>query len=223
MRPRPTRQHLIDSLLDAYRAGAFPMADPDTGVLALYTAPQRGVFPLTPGAFHVPRRLIQRLKTEPFAITTDTRFAQVVRSCAQPRGGDNGVWISEQLIDLYQLLHNAGHAHSVEAHSVDPDTGARSLVGGVFGIHLGGAFLGESMFHAPPPTGTDASKACLVHLVAHLRRRGFTLFDTQMTNPFLEQFGNTEIPQDDYQSRLDIAVEMDIDWAPFEPHWPDAM
>lgn len=225
MRSRPDRQHVIDSLLDAYRAGAFPMADPDTGELDFYTAHDRGVFPLErehEHAFHIPRRLAQRLNTSPFVITTDTRFAQVVRCCAAPRSDDNGVWISDQLAALYQLLHEAGHAHSVEAVAVDPATGARTLAGGIFGVHLGGAFLGESMFHAPPPTGTDASKACLVHLVAHLRRRGFTLFDTQLTNPFLERFGCVEIPQAEYEARLAGAAGTSIDWAPFTPEWRDA-
>jgi len=222
VRTPPNKQQIIDSLLHAYRAGAFPMADPDTGELEFYASKQRGVFPLEPGGFHVPRRLRQRLNTGPFRITTDTRFAEVVRRCAAPRSEDNGVWISEQLAALYQLLHEAGHAHSVEATVTDPETGEDALAGAVFGIHIGGAFLGESMFHAAPPIGTDASKACLVHLVAHLRQRGFALFDTQLTNPFLERFGCTEIPQEEYEARLADALEAPVDWAPFAPRWRDA-
>lgn len=198
------------------------MADPDSGELDFYTAHHRGVFPLEPGGFHVPRRLTQRLNSTPFVITADTRFAQVVRCCAAPRSDDNGVWISDQLASLYQMLHEAGHAHSVEAVAVDHETGDHTLVGGIFGVHLGGAFLGESMFHAPPPTGTDAGKACLVHLVAHLRARGFTLFDTQLTNPFLERFGCVEIPQRQYEARLAGAAGANTDWAPFAPDWRDA-
>ena len=223
MLPPHARQPIIDSLLDAYRAGAFPMSDPDTGELALYESQRRGVFPLTPGAFHVPRRLRRTLKANPFRIATDTCFAQVVRQCAQPRSKDNGVWISDQLIDLYQMLHDAGHAHSVEAFAIDPDTGERTLAGGLFGVHIGSAFLGESMFHAPPPIGTDAGKACLVHLVAHLRSRGFVLFDTQLANPFLDRFGCIEITQEDYESRLACATESDIPWEPFAPDWRNAL
>lgn len=222
MRTPPDKQQVVDSLLSAYRAGAFPMADPDTGELDFFAATMRGHFPLEPGAFHVPRRLRQRLNTSPFRIATDTCFAEVVRRCAAPRSEDNGVWISDQLAALYQLLHEAGHAHSVEAFATDPDTGAEHLAGGIFGVHLGGAFLGESMFHAPPPLGTDASKACLVHLVAHLRRRGFTLFDTQLTNPFLEQFGCTEIPQAEYETLLAEAQAAPVGWTPFAPQWRDA-
>ena len=199
------------------------MGDPNTGTLDLYTTEHRGIFPLEPGAFHVPRRLAQRLNSDPFTITTDTRFAEVVRNCAKSRSDENGVWICEPLIDLYLMLHEAGHAHSVEAIATDPVTGIETLAGGIFGVHIGGAFLGESMFHADPPIGTDASKACLAHLVAHLRKQGFTLFDTQMSNPFLERFGNVEIPQSDYESRLARAVDLEVDWAPFVPHWPDAL
>ena len=121
------------------------------------------------------------------------------------------------------MLHDAGHAHSVEAIAINPDPGAETLAGGVFGVHLGGAFLGESMFHAPPPAGTDASKVCLVHLVAHLRKRGFALFDTQLTNPFLERFGCEEITQTQYESRLAEALAIDIPWAPFDPDWRAAL
>ena len=223
MRPSPSRQQIVETLLDAYRAGAFPMADPETGELALYLAERRGVFPLDPGAFHVPRRLARRLQTNPFVVTTNTRFEQVVRCCAEPRDDDNGAWISDQLIELYRMLHDAGHAHSVEAIAINPDTGAETLAGGVFGVHLGGAFLGESMFHAPSPLGTDASKVCLVHLVAHLRKRGFALFDTQLTNPFLERFGCEEITQTQYESRLAEALAIDIPWTPFDPDWRDAL
>ncbi len=223
MTPKPDQQWIINALLDAYRAGAFPMGDPDSGTLDLYTAEHRGIFPLDPGAFHVPKRLAQRLNTNPFTITTDTRFEEVVRYCAKPRSEDNGVWICEPLVDLYLMLHEAGHAHSVEAIAIDPDTGIETLAGGIFGVHIGGAFLGESMFHADPPIGTDASKSCLVYLVAHLRKQDFTLFDTQMTNPFLERFGNTEISQDEYETMLSKAVDLEIDWAPFAPHWPDAL
>ncbi|MCB9837859.1 MAG: leucyl/phenylalanyl-tRNA--protein transferase [Phycisphaeraceae bacterium] len=223
MRARPDKQRIIEALLDAYRAGDFPMADPDSGAIGLYTAPQRGVIPLELGAFHVPRRLTQRLNSAPFVIACDTRFAEVVRACALPRSEDNGVWISEDLAALYVLLHEAGHAHSVEAFIPHPMTGEPELVGGVFGVHIGAAFLGESMFHAPPPGGTDASKACLVHLVAHLRQRGFTLFDTQLTNPFLERFGCVAIPRRQYESRLAQAVALDIPWAPFGPDWRRAL
>jgi len=223
MRIPPSAHRIVCSLLEAYRSGAFPMADPETGELAFYTAQRRGVFSLTPGGFHVPRRLARTLNAGRFRITTDERFGEVVRACAAPRDDEDGVWINEELACLYDLLHEAGYAHSVEAWATDPETGATELAGGIFGVHVGAAFMGESMYHAPPPVGTDASKAALVHLVAHLRWRGFMLFDTQLTNPFLERFGCVEIERTAYEALLAEASAHEAAWAPFAPQWRDAL
>ena len=190
----------VDALLQAYRSGWFPMADGETGEVAFYTVGIRCVIPLDE-RFHVSRSLAQRVRSGRFEIRIDTAFAQVIRACAAERP-DGGTWIDPVIIRSFERLHAAGHAHSVEAWR----DGA--LVGGLYGVAIGGAFFGESMFSLPERGGTDASKVCLVHLVERLRARGFALLDSQYSNPHISRFGAQEIAESEYLRRLAAAVEL---------------
>lgn len=194
-------------LLEAYRHGIFPMADPRNGSIGWYCPNPRAIFQLDD--FHVPRNLARLVRQRPFEVRSDTAFEQVMRACAEPRETDNESWIDERFIQAYSKLHEQGHAHSVEAWK----NGV--LVGGLYGVHVGGAFCGESMFSRPGLGGTNSSKVCLVHLVNHLRSCGFVLLDTQFWNPHVDQFGCIEIPRREYLDRLREAVEMDMKWVDF--------
>ncbi len=194
----------VELLLSAYLQGIFPMADPDTGEVNWFCPERRGVIPLD--AFHVPFNLKRAVRKGSFEVTSDQAFEEVIRLCATDRSSSNRSWISDALIEAYIQLHERGYAHSVEARLEG------RLVGGLYGVHIGGAFFGESMFSRPDYGGTNASKVCLVHLVEHMRRRGFTLLDTQFVNPHLEQFGCIEISHKDYLRRLEEAVAMDVTW-----------
>jgi leucyl/phenylalanyl-tRNA--protein transferase len=188
-----------ETLLAAYAQGAFPMTDRD-GVTRWYTADPRGIIPLEVSAngapkFHVPRTLRQLLKQNRFEIRVNGDFEQTMRACMLAR--PDGSWISEELIAVYRELHDLGHAHSVEAWQRD------ELAGGLYGVSLGAAFFGESMFFRK----RDASKVALVHLVSRLRERGFELLDAQATTPHLERFGCVEIPASEYLRRLKKALQ----------------
>ncbi|MEM7229045.1 MAG: leucyl/phenylalanyl-tRNA--protein transferase [Planctomycetota bacterium] len=202
-------QHPTPAMLcQAYAHGVFPMFHPEEDVLAWYSPDPRAVIPLE--TFHVPRTLGREVRKQPFQIRSDTAFELVMRACADSRPGRESTWINQELIDLYVALHQAGAAHSVEAWLGD------ELVGGLYGVQLGGAYFGESMFSQPEKGGTNASKICLVHLVHWLRLRGFTLLDTQFTTPHLERFGCTEIPRFSYLEQLDCALERPVSWGTFE-------
>ncbi len=225
-------RELVAHLLDAYRHGYFPMAEPVRrglpGRIAWFNPDPRAILPLEVEGeggtgFHVPRSLRRVMRQGQFRITTDTCFEDVMRGCAAPRPGEPESWIDERIIGAYGHLHRAGHAHSIEAWVVQEETKRRSdeeakgvLVGGLYGVHIGGAFFAESKFSEPARGGTNASKVCLVHLVHHLRRRGFTLLDVQFSNPHLEQFGIVEISRTKYLRRLGEAVEKSVEWLPFE-------
>jgi leucyl/phenylalanyl-tRNA--protein transferase len=184
-----------ETLLSAYAQGVFPMADRD-GVIRFYTADPRGIIPLhPPEAFHVPRTLRQIVRQGRFEIRVDHDFEATMRACMEAREG--GTWISDDLIEAYTRLHALGFAHSVEAWQED------ELVGGLYGVSLGGAFFGESMFHRV----TDASKVALVHLVDRLRNRGYELLDTQATTPHLRRFGCVDISASKYLKLLERAME----------------
>lgn len=183
-------------VLHAYQHGYFPMADPDEGSVYWFSPDPRAVLPLSD--FHIPRSLRQALRKNQFEVVTDRAFEEVIRACANR----NKTWISEEIIRVYTLLHEHGYAHSVECWEND------RLVGGLYGVALGGAFFGESMFHRK----RDASKIALVHLVHHLRRGGFTLLDTQYTTPHLEQFGVIEIPRHLYLEHLNRALNVPARW-----------
>ena len=182
-----------ESLLSAYAQGAFPMADRD-GKIRWYTADPRGVIPLD-DRFHVPGTLRQLVRQGKFDVRINHDFEATMRACMEVRAGE-GTWISEPLIKAYVRLHDLGFAHSVECWRGD------ALAGGLYGVSLGAAFFGESMFHR----ARDASKVALVHLVERLRERGFELLDTQATTSHLERFGCVEIPAREYLVRLRKAL-----------------
>jgi len=179
-------------LLAAYRHGIFPMAVNRRGDIGWFSPDPRAIIPLDE-RFHIPHGLRRTLKKSPFSITTDQGFADVIRACAATHGE---TWISKEIIAGYCELHRLGFAHSVEAWAGD------QLAGGLYGVHLGGAFFGESMFHRR----TDASKVALVALVERLRTRAFALLDTQWTTPHLAQFGALEIRRSEYLSLLEMAL-----------------
>jgi leucyl/phenylalanyl-tRNA--protein transferase len=178
-------------LLEAYASGIFPMGM-DDGTIRWFSPDPRGILPLE--AFHVPHGLKRALKRPDWELRTDTAFDEVVGACA----ARDDTWITPLIRKAYRELFTAGHAHSVE---IWKDGG---LAGGLYGVALGGAFFGESMFHRV----TDASKVALWHLVRILRDHGFTLLDTQWTTDHLEQFGAVEIPREDYLERLGEALPL---------------
>ncbi|RMF83576.1 MAG: leucyl/phenylalanyl-tRNA--protein transferase [Planctomycetota bacterium] len=180
-------------VLRGYAAGAFPMADPD-GEIYWFSPDPRGIFELD--AFRVPRSLRPVINQRRFDVRINTCFADVIAACADRA---EGTWISDAIIDVYVQLHLWGFAHSVECWRDG------ELAGGLYGVALGGAFFGESMFHRQ----TDASKVALVMLVERLRARRFTLLDTQWPTPHLRRFGAVEIPRDEYMRRLRAALELD--------------
>jgi len=163
--------------------------------LLWFDPPQRGVIPLD-DRFHVPQRLARKVNRRPFTIRFDTAFEEVVRSCAAPSVKRETTWINEEIVSLYTALFERGHAHSVEVWAEG------RLVGGLYGVSLGAAFFGESMFSRV----TDASKIALVHLVERLREKRFTLLDTQFLTDHLAQFGAIEIPRDEYRKFLAEAI-----------------
>ena len=182
-------------LLRAYAVGIFPMAESRNDEEIHWIDPDfRGILPL--GTIHVPRKLRQIIRRNPFEVRCDTAFAAVIRGCASPAPGRRDTWINRTIEQLYCDLHEMGFAHSVECWR----DGA--LVGGLYGVALGGAFFGESMFSR----AANASKIALVHLAARLKKGGFELLDTQFETPHLRQFGVTEIPREDYRTRLSAAV-----------------
>lgn len=185
-----------DLLLRAYAMGLFPMARTrDDPTLYWIDPPERGILPLE--AFRIPRSLRKTLRSGRFEMRCDTAFEQVMRLCGQPAPDRPDTWINDEIVRLFVELHRLGLAHSVETWRDG------RLVGGLYGLALGGLFCGESMFSRE----TDASKVALVHLVARLRQGGFTLLDVQFVTDHLRQFGTIEIPRDDYQARLAEAIQ----------------
>lgn len=179
-----------DRLLAAYAVGIFPMAD-DEGVIHWFAPDPRAVIELE--GLRVSRSLRAVLRRETFRVTINTRFEDVMQACA---ARDEGTWISDEIFEAYTRLHGLGYAHSVEAWQDD------ELVGGLYGVSIGGAFFGESMFHHV----TDASKVALVHLVERMRARGLILLDTQFMTPHLRSMGATEISRVEYERRLEQAI-----------------
>ncbi|HMT45020.1 MAG TPA: leucyl/phenylalanyl-tRNA--protein transferase [Chakrabartia sp.] len=185
----------LSTLMNAYAAGVFPMADSRDAPDVYWVEPRRrAILPLD--GFHASRRLIRTLKSERFETTADRAFADVVRLCGTPAPGREDTWINPLIEDAVNRLHRAGYAHSIETW----ERGA--LVGGLYGIRLGRAFFGEGMFS----TRTDASKVALAHLVVRLRAGGFTLLDCQFQTPHLQSLGAVEISRADYMSRLSSAT-----------------
>ncbi len=193
---RRTVEITPELLIRAYRAGFFPMAEAREADRLYWLDPeQRGVLPLD--RFHLPRRLLRTVESGAFTVTADRDFAGVIAGCAAPAPGREDTWINPQIEGLFTELHRRGVAHSVESW-VDG-----RLVGGLYGVALGGAFFGESMFSR----ATDASKVALVHLVARLRLGGFVLLDTQFVTGHLTRLGAVEIPRDRYKQQLTTALE----------------
>jgi leucyl/phenylalanyl-tRNA---protein transferase len=185
-----------DILLRAYSIGLFPMAESADDPEIFWVEPElRGVLPLD--AFHISRSLAKTVKRTLFDIRFDYDFDATIAACAEHTTGRPSTWINQTIRTLYGALHRIGHAHSVEAWD------GSELVGGLYGVSLGAAFFGESMFSRR----TDASKICLVHLVDRLREKGFTLLDTQFTTEHLKTFGAIDIPKDEYAKLLAKAME----------------
>lgn len=178
-------------LLQGYRLGVFPMAMEDESI-AWFSPDPRAIIPLE--NFHVPHALRREWRRKVFEIKVDNRFGEIIRACAKRKD----TWINREIIESYERLHELGYAHSVEAWSKN------RLAGGLYGVAIGGAFFGESMFHRV----TDASKIALVALVEHLRARKFALLDTQWLTPHLARFGAIEISRKHYLRRLREAVEL---------------
>ncbi len=188
-------------MLRAYRAGLFPMAETRRGDRLYWLDPeQRGILPLD--QFHLPRRLRRTIASGAFEVTSDLDFPRVIACCAAPAEGREDTWINRDIERLFTALHVQGHAHSIEARQDGV------LVGGLYGVVLGGAFFGESMFSL----ARDASKVALVHLVARLRMGGFLLLDTQFVTAHLSQFGAREIPRDSYKILLERAAGAPARW-----------
>jgi leucyl/phenylalanyl-tRNA--protein transferase len=182
-------------LLRAYACGIFPMADSADDPTLYWVEPRmRGTLPLD--EFHVPRRLARTVRSDVFEVRIDTDFEAVIEGCAAPQPGRRVTWINEPIRRLYSELFRLGHVHTVETWREG------RLVGGLYGVELGAAFFGESMFAGE----RDASKVALVHLVARLRCGGFRLLDTQFLTPHLAQFGARETPRDTYVRLLDAAL-----------------
>ena len=182
----------LPRLLLAYRSGIFPWTvDPITW----WSPEPRAIFELD--RFHLSRSLARVIRKGVFRITMDSAFRRVMQGCAARAPGRRSTWVTPELIEAYTLLHEQGHAHSLECWQ-----GPR-LVGGIYGVTIGGFFAGESMFHRV----TDASKVALFHLIEHLRQQGFELFDIQMLTPITTQLGGVTVPRKEYLQRLAQAVE----------------
>ena len=192
----------VDLLVSAYASGWFPMAV-GPGDIRWFSPDPRGIIPLE--TFHVSRRLARVLRRGDFDVRIDHRFEEVIRACAvaERDPDDAGTWIDDEILESYCALHRAGFAHSVEIWREG------RLAGGLYGVALGGAFFGESMFHHQ----TDASKIALAALVERLRDRGFTLLDTQWTTAHLAQFGAIDIPRHRYLALLSAALGLEREWA----------
>ena len=185
-----------DVLLKAYRIGVFPMGERRDDPKLHWLDPRlRAVLPLD--GFHLPTRLARTVRSERFAVSADTSFIEVMRACAEPRPGHPESWINDPIIDLYSELHRRGHAHSVECRV------GGELVGGLYGVSVGAAFFGESMFSRE----RDASKVALVHLVARLLQGGFRLLDCQFMTEHLRSFGAIEVPREAFHVLLADAID----------------
>lgn len=198
MTKKRTGQQSVHEILDAelllraYTIGYFPMAESKNGAIRWFSPDPRGILELD--EFKIPRSLKQIVRKKLFDIRINTCFEDVIRQCSQREE----TWISETIVQSYLELYRLGFAHSVEAWYQN------SLAGGLYGVALGGAFFGESMFTRI----SNASKVCLVHLVERLKERGYTLLDVQYLNPHLARFGAKEIPRSEYLKRLQNAIQL---------------
>src|ERR1700684_3891006 len=197
----PNSEITPEVLLRAYACAIFPMAESADDPSLFWVEPEmRGVIPLD--AFRIASRLARTVRTDAFTVTVNRAFKAVIAGCAAPQAGRNDTWINQRIRDLYIGLHGLGHAHSVEVWKDD------DLVGGLYGVSLGRAFFGESMFHR----ARDASKVALVHLVARLIAGGFELLDTQYVTEHLRSFGAVEVPRRRYSALREKAIKGDADF-----------
>src|SRR5579863_5938959 len=207
---RQTPVLTADMLLKAYALGVFPMAQQRQGREIYFVSPdERGILPLD--SFHVSHRLARTVRSDRFSVRIDTAFEEVVRACAAPAPGRQESWINEEIVSLYRDLHAGGHAHSVECWREG------RLAGGLYGVQLGAAFFGESMFSRE----RDASKVALVYLVARLKCGGFTLLDAQFLTSHLAQFGAVSVPRNDYLGLLEAARARSADFLCREAYCPE--
>jgi leucyl/phenylalanyl-tRNA--protein transferase len=189
-------------LLKAYACGIFPMAESAEDPALYWIEPEkRGVIPLE--AFHVPGRLARTVRSDRFEVRINHDFEAVLDGCAEPQPGRSRTWINQRIRALYRRLYDIGHCHSVEAYEND------RLAGGLYGVCLGRAFFGESMFHR----SRDASKVALVHLVARLKAGGFRLLDTQFVTDHLKTFGAIEVSRRQYHRLLEAALVGEADFS----------
>jgi leucyl/phenylalanyl-tRNA--protein transferase len=191
-----------DVLLKAYACGIFPMAESADDPALYWIEPEmRGIIPLD--TFHVPSRLARTVRQTPFTVVVNRNFEAVVAGCAEPKRDRARTWINGRIRRIYRALHAHGHCHSVEVYD------GETLVGGLYGVSLGRAFFGESMFHR----ARDASKIALVHLIARLRAGGYRLLDTQFVTDHLRTFGAVEVPKRRYHRLLEDALSGEADFA----------
>ncbi|NTV02058.1 MAG: leucyl/phenylalanyl-tRNA--protein transferase [Chlorobiaceae bacterium] len=191
----------VEDLIRAYRHGFFPMAESREGEVSWCQPYHRAVVPLE--SWRPSRSLSRTLREGRFKVRIDTAFEQVIRSCSMPRESEADTWISEEIIEVFVKLHRLGIAHSVECWMEG------GLAGGLYGLAMGGAFFGESMFFRRP----DASKVAFAHLVGHLRQRGYLLLDAQIMNPHLQRLGAIEIGHEAYMLQLEEALSKKIRFA----------
>lgn len=193
-------------LILGYTQGAFPMArSRGSDEIEWFRPDPRAIMPLD--GMRLTRSLNKRIRSGCYEIKYDQSFSEVVRRCAAPRRRDHDSWINREILDAYVEMHQLGLAHSVEAYRDG------ELVGGLYGMAIGAAFFGESMFH-DPKRGTDASKVCLHALLNHLNHRGYQLLDVQIQSPHMARLGAIEIPLDEFMDRLFQAIHEDVTWAP---------
>ena len=202
----------LDDLIACYRTGIFPMSDArDDEYLFLVDPPLRGVLPLD--GFHIPSRLARTVRKDDYVVRVDSAFTQVIELCAESASDRASTWISHSIQALYQALFARGLAHSIEVWRDD------TIVGGLYGVSIGGAFFGESMVSR----ATDASKIALVHLVARLKAGGYALLDCQFQTDHLRQFGVVEIPRAAYRKQLARAIDLKCDFYELPGHTSGAI
>lgn len=238
-RAQPTLPPPLAAAYDGYRQGAFLMAacepvltpEAPTPMPCWYETDPRGAIRLDPPGFHIPRRLQRTMRSGRFEVTSDAAFGRVIRACADPRR--EGRWIDRHIVTLFEAFHDAGLAHSVEAWlPLDPDpptslsaedailhdhANSRVLVGGLYGLRIGGVFCGEAMFSRPDLGGRDASKVCLAHTILHCRAQEFALLDTQMWSEHLGTFGCEQMPAATYHELLEQHGDEDRSWGEWCP------
>lgn len=207
------REFLVQGL-SMYLRGWFPMYEAEVDGVEWVQGQRRAIVPLDE-RFVVSRSLRSKVRKGVFEVTSDTCFSGVIRACGEATVMRPETWLHEEIVELFELYRRAGLAHSVEAWVRD-EAGERVLVGGLYGVAIGRMFCGESMFSRPELGGTDASKVCLVHLVGHLRRRGYAVLDAQLINEHMMQFGTYEIERREYLALMRTHSRERAEWGAFD-------